>query len=42
MSYADGSKYYGDWKDDKINGKGIFSDVNGKKEEQVWKNGIKQ
>ena len=37
MSYANGDKYDGDWKDDNKDGKGIYSDANGNKYDGDWK-----
>ena len=37
MSYADGDKYDGDWKDGKKNGKGIMSYADGEKYDGDWK-----
>ncbi len=37
---ADGDRYEGEYKDDKMNGKGTFFTANGDQREQEWTNGI--
>ena len=39
MYYSDGGKYDGDWKNDKMNGKGVYYNSNGDKIEGMWNDG---
>jgi hypothetical protein len=38
MTFANGDKYEGEWKDDKRNGQGIFTSNDGNVYEGTWKN----
>ena len=37
-TYANGSKYVGEWKDDKENGQGTYTFANGTVDKGIWKN----
>ena len=37
-TYANGSKYVGEWKDGKENGQGTYKFANGKVDKGIWKN----
>ena len=38
VTFADGNKYVGEFKDDKANGQGTFTLANGTVEEGIWEN----
>ena len=41
MAWPDGSKYEGEWKDNKEHGKGLYTDKNGNAEAGTWYMGEK-
>ena len=41
MTYEDGTKYEGSWKNGKKHGRGTFTDRSGKSKVRTWKNGFK-
>jgi len=40
VTYPDGSKYVGEWKDDLMNGQGTYTFANGTQQTGIWENGI--
>ena len=40
MIYGDGSSYEGYWFEGKQNGKGVFIDQSGRRQEGNWQNGV--
>jgi len=39
VTYADGNRFEGEYKDDKKHGQGVMTYANGNREQQVWENG---
>jgi hypothetical protein len=39
LTFFDGSTYVGQWKDDKMNGRGIYTSPDGTRYEGEWKDG---